>query len=347
MRRFISQNPGQVCSATEFAALAYLVLPLFIFCASFLRPLLAIPAVSTIVIVLCRVCPRRLEKEHLDYRTLIFCAALAAVYLAFCGYLPSTGRSWDWIKHFAIINELGEQPWPPIRSDTQTFLRYYLGYYLIPGLFSKLFGNRLIEIVVFFQTWLGLFLVLGLFLQKLRPKHPAAFIVLFLLFSGLDLVGWLLLHHDGSVFLHKEWWAGAALFSYQGHATLFLWVPQHGLAGLLGVAILLPDGERQTSPHIIGLLGAAVLFWSPFVALGLLPFGLAIAIRSGREAFLDWGNLLCGLVLGVPLSAYLLAGAGTIPHGTNISNDSKSIAIYGLFLLLEVGVYLIALWLCC
>lgn len=329
----------------EFAALFYLNLPLLIFFIGFTWFVLAVPVVVTILAALYRVRPRAPFGAGLAWQPLVLSAVLAAVFLWSCGYAPPAGRSWDWLKHFAVINEIGQQPWPPIREDTQTFLRYYLGYYMVPGLLTKLFGNRFIEAFVFLQTWVGLVLVLTLLLHKTQPKRPGIFILLFLLFSGLDVIGFALFKHHWSLWEHKELWAGQ--YAYEGDATLFLSVPQHALAGLLGLAIMLPQDHREPPTQTFGLLAGAVLFWSPFAALGLAPFLIAAASGSGRGALFDPGNILCGLVIGTPLAAYLLAGTGGIPHGVNRLDDAYSISLLATFLMLEVGMYLIALRLCC
>ena len=93
----------------------------------------------------------------------------------------------------------------------------------------------------------------------------------------------------------------------------------------------------------MGLLGAAVLLWSPFAAIGILPFALVSVARAWREVFADFGNILCGMVVIVPLMGYLLAGSGDIPHGFNFLNPEFSIARYVGLLTLEVGLYLAAL----
>jgi hypothetical protein len=191
-----------------------------------------------------------------------------------------------------------------------------------------------------------LFLVLALLLEKLEPKRPVIFLAVFLLFSGLDLVGALIFDSKFSLLGHKEWWAAFGRYSYQGHATLFLWVPQHALAGLLGLAIVLPKDHRTPPPQMLGLLGVSVLFWSPFAVLGLAPLAMAMTAGSWRSIATDWGNILCGVVLGIPIVAYLLSGSGGIPHGFNWEGDAWSIAMLATFLVFEVGLYLGALLLC-
>ena len=341
-------KPNQACGMLEFAALLYLSLPLFIFFASFTRLAVSLPALVAILAVLYRVGPQEgSAKFPRSLSKSLLCVATSGLFLWSCAYLPPFGHTWDWLKHFAILNELSQNSWPPINEGTRTFLRYNVGYYLVPGLLARLFGDRLIEVFVFIQTWIGLYFVLALLLQKIQPSRPAMFLVLFLLFSGLNLIGWFFFGHDPSIFAHKEWWATSNYaFAYDGNATLFLWVPQHALAGMIGVLLLLSDREQPVPPQALSLLGAAVLLWSPFAALGLVPFAFAAAVRSGREAFSDWGNILCGLVLGVPLLAYLLAGTSSLPHGANWNHDDFFIGRYASFMMLEVGFYLMALWWC-
>jgi hypothetical protein len=197
------------------------------------------------------------------------------------------------------------------------------------------------------QTWTGLFLLLALLLQKVRPARSMLFLVLFLLFSGPDLVPWLIKEGGSSLLAHKEWWAGSGhLFAYEGHATLLIWVPQHALAGMIGLSLLLPDEGRDAPWQAFGLLGAAVLLWSPFAAIGLAPFALAAVARTGREAFLDWGNIVCAAVLGIPLASYLLADAGSMPRGFSWNHAGFSWLTYATFVALEVGLCLLALRLC-
>ena len=155
-----------------------------------------------------------------------------------------------------------------------------------------------------------MFLILGLLLQKIRPRLPVAFLACFLLFSGLDLIGWMLFGKGSSLLVHKEWWSGPD-YAYEGNGTLFLWVPQHAIVGMLGILFLLPDGEELPPQETIGLFGVATALWSPFVTLGLLPF--VLSALSWRATLFDWSNLLCAMILGIPVLAYLLAGIGGIP----------------------------------
>jgi hypothetical protein len=330
--------------ALDYAALVYLALPLGVFFAGFIVWVIALPALVVIAASFWRLRPERLAISRDEILRSLWVAVLALLFLWVCAYLPPLGKTLDWFKHFALINELARHPWPPVNEETNTFLRYTLAYYFFPAIAARLFGEPVIETAVFLETWIGLWLILMLLLAKIRPARPVLFLSFFLLFGGLTLVGWLASGAHSPLLASKEWWAGRDyLFAYESHATLFLWVPQHALAGLLGILLLLPSSERAPVPATLGLLLPATLLWSPFAALGLVPFALAAGKKILRKAALDPGNILCALVVGLPLCVYLQAGAEGIPHGFNWDQPGFTIRIYLVFILLQVGFYLIAL----
>lgn len=327
----------------DYAALVFLAAPLAVFFAGFVVWIIAVPALAVIAASLWRLRPGRIVIERADLRRAMGTAVVAGLFLWACAYLPPLGRTWDWYRHFAMLNELVRHPWPPVNEETHTFLRYTFAYYLFPALAARLLGEKVIEAAVFLETWIGLWLILVLLLAKVRPARPVLFLVIFLFFGGLTLVGWLLSESAEPLLTSKEWWVGDWLFAYESHATLFLWVPQHALPGLIGILLLLPTQGRSFPPAGVGLLGAAALLWSPFAALGLFPFALAVASGDWRRALLDPGNILSALMLVLPLAVYLLAGAEGIPHEFSWNRPGFSFAIYLEFVLLQVGVFIIAL----
>jgi hypothetical protein len=110
---------------------------------------------------------------------------------------------------------------------------------------------------------------------------------------------------------------------------------------MLGILFLLPDGEERPPLETIGLFGVATALWSPFVTFGLLPF--VLSALPWRATLFDWSNLICAMILGIPILAYLLAGIGGIPLEANWQHDGFSFGGLAVFLTLEVGVYLLAL----
>jgi hypothetical protein len=331
------------CSVLEFAALVFLCAPLMLFFATFTPYPLAAVGACSIMFVLWRVRPERPWRIGITRGQILLCVIVSALFLWACGFLAPAARTWDWIKHFAVINELGDHAWPPVNETNGTFLRYYLGFYLLPGLAAKLLGERVSYLVVFAQAWAGLSIVLALMVQKLAPRRPLVFLTIVLLFSGLDLVGYWLSVATPKLFEHKEWWAAYGGYSYQGLASHFIWAPQHVLAGLLALLLVLPDAQGRVALRAAALLFAALAFWSPFAALGLVPFALAATRGSWKEALADRGNLLCGVAVGLPVLAYLLAASGDIARGINWQATVAGAWRYAAFVLLEFGALLAAL----
>ena len=161
-------------------------------------------------------------------------------------------HNYDWIKHRLVFLELGRGDWPIILSnylEVPAHLRYYLGYYMVPGVISKLLGVAALNWAVPVWTWCGASLVLVLFTRDYRGWKVVAAAMILILFSGMDFVRTILL--DGPQWLELRvgfdaWpWIGLGRTSLEsgGHYGLplmyasptaaLLWTPQHFIAAAL------------------------------------------------------------------------------------------------------------------
>jgi hypothetical protein len=102
--------------------------------------------------------------------------------------------------------------------------------------------------------------------------------------------------------------------------------------------------EKRPPRHLL-LIHAAVLLWSPFVAVGLLPF-TAVACWMDRPHALSWPNVLGAAALGVPVGTYFLAHFPQEYAGWLFASFSgvADWAKYLAFLATAVGLLLAALW---
>lgn len=273
----------------------------------------------------------------------------------------------DWDKHNTLFKDLIEKPWPVIYQfqTVQLPLVYYFAYYLPAALMGKMFGWVIANHVLLVESWLGLSLTF-LWGCALIKKSWWKAILIVVCFSGLDVIGYLLMAPLAPIFLGQainihifEWWSMGWLLPAPTH-TLF-WTPGQGFIGWLSMALILNDIFNRGHRYSLWHLGLTTL-WGPFITIGLLPF-----------VFVDWlfepdkltpwivksglANL-CGLLLGSLISFMFLSKlyslppeiSGKISYGFFFSlaqNNSEVIlglALLFFFWLLEGGLLGILIW---
>ena len=261
----------------------------------------------------------------------------------------------DWHKHRLIFLDLSRNEWPvqlpAWTSDLSVFLpgevgrpgsllRYYLGYYMVPGLLGKWLGPVALNWAVPFWTWCGVGLMLLLFTRWFRGwKVPAAAAIL-ILFSGMDAVSVIVFGGwewpelgfawnswpeirpgrnalDGIV--HKDVWV-----LFLSNMFGLMWTPQHFIAGGLCALLVVQLRWHGRFLAMSGLVLATATFWSPFIAIGLLPLFAVLFLQNGIRRFLCWQNLLLVPPLVALLFSYLSSGTGKIERGWiwNIRSNS-------------------------
>ncbi len=272
----------------------------------------------------------------------------------------------EWHKHRSIFLDLSRSEWPvhlpAWTSDLSVFLpgeadrpgsllRYYLGYYMVPGLLGKWLGPVVLNWAVPLWTWCGVGLMLLLFTQWFRGwKVPAAAAIL-ILFSGMDAASvlvfggweWLELGFawngwpeirpvrnslDGIV--HKDVWV-----LFLSNMSGLMWIPQHFIAGGLCALLIVQLRWHERFLAMSGLVLVTATFWSPFIAIGLLPLFAVLFLQNGIRCFLRWQNLLLAPPLAALLFSYLSSGTGQIERGWiwNIHSDSLPDAMRVLLVL--------------
>jgi len=200
----------------------------------------------------------------------------------------------DWLKHNAILKDLIERPWPVVyRLGGQAApLVYYIAYYLPAALLGKLGGWLLANQVLLVWSWIGLVLAMLWFIT-LNRRAAFTVILLFVIFSGLDVIGEVFVRSivapirpEVRAILswdHIEQWSIG--WQYSSNTTLLFWVPHQALAGWIASGVLmyaiLYFPQRKYSLFYFSLTA----LWSPFVTIGLIPYLLA-------EFLLEDGNMV-------------------------------------------------------
>jgi hypothetical protein len=303
-------------SLSELAACCYLLISTLIFFLFFIRPEIGLFSCCFLIYCLYNLFVR--TDFHFDRRDLfrllwfVFLACLLGLASGAGGFLY---RNLDWQKHYALMNFLADSSWPPrivLEGQPPIVLRYSVGWYLLPALVLKLTQLPVQDLLLSDWLVIGMTILFWLISDLIPGKRGwIAGPVLFMFFSGMDVIGMAFGGYRSPTFLHLEWWSG--WMQYSSTMTSLLWAPQHAIFAWLVTAIMIRQWQRSTCLDYLAVLCCCVLLASPFAAFGLIPFGLALCFRWGlRKIALDWKAWTAMLLLGLPIVAYLTMGGSTI-----------------------------------
>ena len=307
------------------------MLPVVIWLLGYFHWWFGIPATALLIAGICRALSGSWRVAPKPATFLLLLMALGWVMTTAAGGLLDVNIG-DWNKHRGMLTDLASHSWPvhlpdplvdfmlPEVQAPDALLRYYLGYYMAPGLIGRWFGPAALNWAVPLWTWGGVALIVLLFTQRFARPWAAIVAALILMgFSGMDFLRILLLsgeavplfsssHIESDDFLLYR-------IQYSSNASALMWVPQHFIAAGLYSMLLL---QLRSQPRFLacsGILLAACLFWSPFVAIGLLPFLAVLLLDNGARPFLRWQNLLLAGPLAGLLIAFLTSDAADIVQG--------------------------------
>ena len=345
-----SSEPG--LSLLDGLICLYLVLPLLLFCAWFKWPVaigLGLLTCYGFVHALPGVQLRRIE---LSRRAIGLIAVVALAWTALAGIGHFVYANIDWVIRDAVLRDLVVTPWPPMydagaNGAAPQILRAPVGFYLPVAAVGSVLGLRCADFLLYLWTAFGFALVLCATTTLFTTRRERVLGVLaMLLFGGLDLIGYPLMHGTmPSPAQHIEWWA---LFAqYSSASTLLFWVPNHALPAWLGLLLVLRHWRTRELACMSLMLAAAVALWSPLSAVGLVPFYLAgINWRRDFGALLATRGGLPFLALAALVARYITMDTQAIASGWSINEfaDARTFwTYYGAFCMLEFGLLALVL----
>ena len=321
-------------------AVAYLSFPVFIILFSFFStPFVVLSTAALVVLIFCLYRTYQSNsnwqiKSLVKYWPLLLVSLLAAYFSVVVGFDAP-----DWKNYFAISNALTNNTWPPVLEvDGQTwFLRYYLSWFVPSSLLAKIFGLQVITPAMFVWQAVGIFIALLLMFQNLhKAKHLLLATLVFFLFSGLDIVGALLINSHHIKYVTPAWiitWAGTNLFVILSNLTVLQHSPHHAVVAYLTAALFFVN--RKSALQYGAVLLVITAMWSPFCAIGLLPIVVVSLYKEGWRIAFSPQNLLAAPLLAVPIVLYLLQGAQQIPHMFVWQHTNFYFPFFILFCVLE------------
>ena len=337
------------------ASLVYLAVPLALFLVGWLRT----PFAVALLFLLClafyvawRTCYTAFPAFRIGAKDVVLvCVALGWVCFGGAGHVLYANR-FDWSMRDAVLRDLTVASWPPgydIGGSILWFLRSPVGYYLPAALGGKVFGLTMADAFLWLWTGIGVWIFLALLpIQSRHPGRMGLALVAVLLFSGMDIVGWVTLWgFSPPLYRHLEWWA--QIFQYSSNATLLFWTPNHALPAWIAAALFWRHWKTDTFITISPLLLSLLPIWSPFPMIGMLPFYALLVFQviwEKRVRAFSLPLLCISLLLTFVVAAYLSMDIGNIPSSSAMDDRYFSIFFerYPLFVLLEFGVLTALLW---
>ena len=252
------------------------------------------------------------------------------------------GDNPDWLDHRALLLDLSRSPWPvfladeladylPGAADAPALMRYYLGWFLVPGLIGRLFGPAALNWAVPLWTGIGVALVLLLFVGDRRGRCALLAAGIFVFFSGMDVLRVLLVEGVGwwDFWIDRKGWPAIGVspthVEFSGlwgvhnqntsHMSALMWTPHHLICAGLSTLLLLHLRRQPRFLAVSGVVLAVAPFWSAFVAVGLLPLVAVLVWDNGPRPFLRWPNLCLAAPLAGLIALYLTAGSLEFPTG--------------------------------
>jgi hypothetical protein len=304
------------------SAIVYLVLPNLIFVFGWLQTAFSIASCAVLLFFLRELLSTS-SRWPTGYSRPAFALIIfsALVWAAFGGGSHFMYANSDWVVRDAVLGDLISKPWPVhylSPEGTQLILRSAIGYFLPPALFGKIFGTEYLDVAIFFWTAAGTAIFLLLLPLKRQIGIPlASGILLAVFFSGMDFIGQIVSTQSLPMFpLRLEWWGP---LSYPSLCVQLLWAPNHCLPIWIATLLVVRYWE---SPHFVNLAAAVLplsLIWTPFAALGLMPFALFGTIRQIRSFgshTMPWTSIGAAAIFSLPICLFLLLDVGHIEAGT-------------------------------
>lgn len=338
----------------ERAAIALIAIPVALFFATWIRPELGVAAALVVLWGAWRVGRGVVATPMPSRGALVWLGVLAIVWTWLAGLGGFFQQMPDHNFRNAMLHDLIGNSWPVIWDAPEGLVAmdYYLAWSLVPALVGKVLGWTGATLAMAIVCAWGIFLVLLLFARSV-PSWKWWIPVVFLLWSGQDILGWALrtrFTFAGMQFIDS--WCYPPLW-YLSHMMNFFCIPHLAIPTWL---ITLMIAARSVGPSGVAALAALLFPLAPYQMLGLLPFAAWGASQGDGSLAARWRKALTAENLVVPVLVLAMCaplylgnmGAGA-QSGWFFENSPSSLpagVILAVFLLAEVLLVGAAIWWC-
>lgn len=297
----------------------YMLLPMFIFFAGWLKPVLGILSIGSMSIALYFLIKKNYVKDEKfelplwGFFLLVFLLFFWVLFSGVGGFYPQKA---DWQWRNSLLRDMIQYSWPIRYEKTHYALVYYFNYFLPSAICGKLFGWRAANIFLIFYTWLGVVLANLLICRLLKINTVSKMIILVLIFvswGGLESIKYDIYNFIGISDLG---------YQYSSNETLLQWVTNQTIIPWIAVPLFLH--KKNLSTYIF--LGMCVLACAPLPFIGMFIllslYGIFQLIKEYYCKFTLWikdilsfpnvvATIICGIVFGTFYSCNTAADPST------------------------------------
>lgn len=363
----------KIVRGVSAAAYLYLALPVIIFLIGWCKWYIGYPVAVLVGIgVFFSIREHSAERFCLHFtetekRKLFLICVLVTLWVILSGIGNYVWQNSDHMARNTIFEVIVNNSWPVtygLEADgvvQQRMLIYYIGYWLPAALVGKMFGIKAGYAMQAVWSVIGLLIVYAMICIR-RKKIEIWPLLIFIFFSGLDVVGTVLI---GDVEIwgteHLEAWSW--FYQYSSNTTLLFWVFNQAIPAWVASALVFLEEKPRNLIFTVSLLVLSAVF----PAVGLLPFAIyymiaraewTTAVKNPLRLLMECGrnwasvqNILAGLLVGGITVVYLLSNEIMDGLVTGIGNRMYLLPLFvlaaivavwaGLYILLNYGVKLL------
>ncbi len=343
----------------------YLLVPFLIFCIGYLRAgyaLIILVALTWLTVKFWNFSAEKMKSAFPPRADLLGGTLIILAWVLLSGIGGFAFQNPDFHGRNAIFRDLVQMDWPVFYSSvggTNDYaLAYYLGYWLPAALVGKIAGWTVANIALALWTIFGLILV-GIFIRQLSGLSFTAGILLFIFFSGMDVIGVIFQQNAGLItypgiwppIQHLEWWN--EFFQFSSFTTQLFWVFNQAIPVWVALGLIF----HKRNINLMMVVFALSFFLAPLPAIGLSPILLTLVVqdfnawrakRVKHQGLKDWTLEIrdwvrCQVCPGCLLGSLLIIAVAFLFYATNTSVtewqlfnlNGSSAVIFLLFTILE------------
>lgn len=333
---------------------AYITLPIIIFLSTWIKPAIGIPLTVLVLfslLLVFREAPVLFDFNFIEnWRCLLIAFVIIAAWVYLSGVQKTVYQNSDSYIRNGILEVLVKNEWPVfIENGNQTvMLIYYIGFWLPSALVGKIVGVNVAYFCLYLWTLLGVFITY-LLICNLMKKVRLWPLLLFIFFSGLDIVGMIIQIIYNPDFIdnltltsHLEWWNK---WQFSSFTTQLFWVFNQAVPAWVATLLIM---NQRANKFIVFILGCLML-QGTFPFIGLIPIAFYVSLKNtttfkGRtlckyvRSLISFENLIGGGISGIISFIYLKGNYSSKSIAVISTGDGsflKKIVLYGFFIFIE------------